>query len=351
MKRNMNIFFFQFFSTALSFGLVIAQIPQDLIGLKLPPKCPRGWDTAKLPIPKFSIQTGDSISVSSSPPDIVTVDLGWRDQLLSLAWNIDGDVVEDSIEVTITFPADDLVGLVIENGAVVDVESGFTSLELLAVSRGYLTADFSTLKETNLLETSIAYDSNVTMKGSIYRLSVSEDSIVTIEGDIGINSGDVSVSSGSSINLKGDVIGRVSISDGANATVEGDTHEKVSVSSGSNLYLTGSTKGELSLAFGANFAYIGGEVSDTATLTSTSTISVTECTAAIELQDDGECFELDDPLPFDINITADLTTNYTGNEFACACTILSCGLKAGYFSAQLNFVFGRIFRVVQDICL
>ena len=188
-------------STLAEFTALTGNISQTATGVSVPATCNRG-DSRKYPNVMYTVETSSDggVTISTDPANLMTV--VEKDGTLSFEFNDTvADEAKDGAGVLIQMPPDQLQFISCETSGILQVKSGFTSVQSVrAETSGKLDADLGTANTTTL------------------SISAETSGVATVQVGSG-GGGDVSVQTSGVANIQGDV-----------ATVRAQTSGKAVVS-------------------------------------------------------------------------------------------------------------------------
>lgn len=296
---NTALLFSVFFTVAASFGFAVAEdfqeisgVPQDLTSLLIEPDC--GVDRPEVPNLMFTIEVANSVTVSTSPPNLFTVsDDGGA---LAFKWNHGVASTASSGGVKIGIPADQLE--VVSIGFTkVQIAGAFNKVNKMEVyGASTVHADLSsntvpmvlevsggsvvTLKSGSNLSGSFSGNSDVTVETpSLENISVSGDTFARVNGnvnDVSGNGDSVSVSGGSKLTVTGDLSGGMSNSGNSETTIAGDASGDVS-NSGNSIIMIGGDVSDKIVNSGKSTVTIVGDLSGAVDNSGRSTLNAASC--------------------------------------------------------------------------
>jgi len=229
-QHSTTALFFTAITAAASLGFTVAEfqeiagVPQNVQSVDTMVECVGKTN----PLTMWTIEVADTVTVSTSPPDLVTV--GVEDGELSFAWNADVSSKASSIGIKIGIPADQLQSLKVYSYSSVQISGSFSSVSNLEVyGNSIVNADLSS--NVVPINVNVYGDSMVSLKsgsnlenGSVYggsKLTVATpsfdnnqvygNSVVFVDGNM--NSG--SAYGKGKLTVTGDLSGAISLYGGS----------------------------------------------------------------------------------------------------------------------------------------
>jgi len=229
-QHSTTALFFTAITAAASLGFTVAQefqkiadVPQTVNSVQAAVEC----SADSTPLPMWTIEVADSVTVSTSPPNLVTV----RDDRGTMKFRFNYDVANTANEtgIKIGFPADQLESLDAYSSAMLQISGAFSSVSNLDVyGNTMVRADLSS--NTVPLNVNLYGDSTLILKsgsnlkkGAVYGGSILNvatpsfnsdvygNAVVNVDG----NMNSVTAYGNSELTATGDLSGKVTIYGGS----------------------------------------------------------------------------------------------------------------------------------------